>query len=71
MKGHHLMRKLIEYTLVSVDGVYTGAAVAAFAEYRDEAYLRDGLGQSLSIDSWQPPRGVAAGRRCLVGASTI
>ena len=47
-KGHHIMRKIIEYTLVSVDGVFAGAAIAGFAEYRDEAYMRDGLGQALA-----------------------
>ena len=51
MKGHYLMRNIIEYTLVSVDGVFAGAAIAAFAEYRDEAYLRDGLAQALSCDA--------------------
>ena len=51
MKGHHLMRKIIEYTLVSVDGVFTGAAISAFSEYRDDAYMRDGLGQALACDA--------------------
>jgi dihydrofolate reductase len=41
------MRNIIEYTLTSVDGVFAGAAIAGFAEYRDEAYMRDGLGQAL------------------------
>jgi len=45
------MRKMIEYTLVSVDGVYAGAAIAAFAEYRDDAYMWDGLGQALACDA--------------------
>jgi len=45
------MRKIIEYTIVSVDGVFAGAAIAGFAEYRDEAYMRDGLGQALSCDA--------------------
>jgi dihydrofolate reductase len=42
------MRNIIEYTLVSLDGVFAGAATAGFAEYRDEAYMRDGLGQALA-----------------------
>src|SRR6516164_4439308 len=50
MKGHQLMRKIIEYTLVSVDGVFAGADISGFFEYRDEAYLRDGLGQLLACD---------------------
>ena len=45
------MRKIIEYTLVSVDGVFTGAAISAFSEYRDDAYMRDGLGQVLACDA--------------------
>ena len=42
------MRKIIEYTLVSMDGVFAGPQVSAFMEYRDDAYLRDGLGQLLA-----------------------
>ena len=38
------MGKIIEYTLVSVDGVYTDPAGLGFMRFRDEAYLRDGLG---------------------------
>jgi dihydrofolate reductase len=45
------MRKIIEYTLVSVDGVFTGAAISGFSEYRDDAYMRDGLGQVLACDA--------------------
>ena len=45
------MRNILEYTLVSLDGVYAGAAVSGFAAYRDEAYLRDGLGQALTCDA--------------------
>lgn len=45
------MRKVIEYTLVSVDGVFSGAALQRFLEYRDDAYLRDGLGQLLACDA--------------------
>jgi dihydrofolate reductase len=37
------MGKIIEYTLVSVDGVQTDPAGLA-SRYRDDAYLRDGLG---------------------------
>jgi hypothetical protein len=39
------MRKIIEYTLVAADGVFTGPAIQQFLGYRDEAYFRDGLGQ--------------------------
>jgi dihydrofolate reductase len=45
------MRKIIEYTLVSVDGVFAGADTSGFFEYRDDAYLRDGLGQLLACDA--------------------
>ena len=45
------MRKIIEYTLVSVDGVFAEADISGFFEYRDEAYLRDGLGQLLACDA--------------------
>jgi hypothetical protein len=41
VKGHALMRKIIEYTLISVDGVFAGTDTSGFFEYRDEAYLRD------------------------------
>src|SRR5215472_5893294 len=50
MKGHQLMRKIIEYTLVSVDGVFAGADISGFFDYRDDAYMRDGLGQLLACD---------------------
>ena len=45
------MRNLIEYTLLSVDGVFAGTDTSGFFEYRDEAYLRDGLGQLLACDA--------------------
>ena len=45
------MRKIIEYTLVSVDGVFAEADISGFFEYRDDAYLRDGLGQLLACDA--------------------
>ena len=38
------MGKIIEYTLVSVDGVYTDPAGLGLMRFRDDAYLRDGLG---------------------------
>jgi dihydrofolate reductase len=45
------MRKIIEYTLVSLDGVFAGPAVQRFLGYRDDAYLRDGFGQLLACDA--------------------
>jgi dihydrofolate reductase len=38
------MSNVIEYTLVSADGVYTDPAGLGFMRFRDEAYMRDGLG---------------------------
>jgi dihydrofolate reductase len=46
------MRNIVEDTLVSLDGVYAGAAISRFAEYRrDEAYILDGLAQALACDA--------------------
>jgi dihydrofolate reductase len=45
------MRKLIEYTLVSIDGVYENPQKWGAMTYRDEAYLRDGLGLLLACDA--------------------
>jgi dihydrofolate reductase len=36
--------QIIEYTLVSADGVYSGDRFLDLMTYRDDAYLRDGLG---------------------------
>jgi len=33
------MRKLIEYTLVSIDGVFEGKYTSVFFDYRDDAYM--------------------------------
>jgi len=38
------MRKIIEYTLASIDGVFAGPETRRFYDYRDDAYYRDGLG---------------------------
>jgi dihydrofolate reductase len=45
------MRKIIEYTLVSIDGVFEGQHTSEFFGYRDDAYMRDGLGQLLACDA--------------------
>jgi dihydrofolate reductase len=45
------MRKVIEYTLVSIDGVFTGPQILGFMDYRDDAYMRDGLGQLMACDA--------------------
>lgn len=38
------MGKIIEYALVSVDGAHDDPAGLGFMRFRDDAYLRDGLG---------------------------
>jgi dihydrofolate reductase len=45
------MRKVIEYTLLSADGVFEDPARLGFMQYRDDAYLRDGLGLLLACDA--------------------
>jgi dihydrofolate reductase len=45
------MRTIIEYTIVSLDGVYAGD-VSRFSEYRDDVvYQQDGLDQALACDA--------------------
>jgi len=38
------VRKLVEYVLVSADGVFEGPPNWGALGFRDDAYLRDGLG---------------------------
>jgi dihydrofolate reductase len=45
------MRKLIEYTLVSADGVFENPQSWGAMSFRDDAYLRDGLGLLLACDA--------------------
>lgn len=45
------MRKIIEYTLVSVDGVVEDPQNWGLRNFQDDAYLRDGLGQLLACDA--------------------
>ena len=46
------MRKIIEYVLVSTDGVYEDpVGMMRVGEYQDEAYLRDGLGLLTASDA--------------------
>jgi hypothetical protein len=45
------MRKIIEYTLASIDGVFAGPETRRFFDYRDDAYYRDGLGLLVSCDA--------------------
>lgn len=51
------MRKLIEYTLISADGVFDDPEAWQGTSYRDEDYLRDGLGLLLSCDTLLMGRG--------------
>jgi hypothetical protein len=43
------MRKIIEYTLVSADGVFADPVGFGVGTYPDKAYLRDGLGLAAPI----------------------
>src|SRR4029453_387142 len=45
------MRKVIEYVLVSADGVFEDPVAMGVGEYQDEAYLRDGLGLLTASDA--------------------
>jgi dihydrofolate reductase len=45
------MAKLIEYTLISVDGVFDNPVGQGFMGYRDDAYIRDGLGLLSGCDA--------------------
>ena len=45
------MRKVIEYVLVSADGVFEDPVAMGVGAYQDEAYLRDGLGLLTSCDA--------------------
>jgi dihydrofolate reductase len=45
------MRKIIEYTLVSADGIIGDAQNWGIANFQDDAYRRDGLGQLLACDA--------------------
>jgi dihydrofolate reductase len=52
------MRKIIEYTLVSADGVTGDPQNWGLANFQDDAYLRDGLGQLLACDAMLMGRNV-------------
>lgn len=45
------MRKIIESTLISVDGVFAETDFSKFFAYHDQTYLGDGLGLLLSGDA--------------------
>lgn len=45
------MRKLIESSLVSVDGVFGDPQNWGLRDFQDDAYLQDGLGQLLACDA--------------------
>jgi dihydrofolate reductase len=51
------MRKIIEYTLVSADGVFENPQNWGLRDFQDDAYLRDGLGQLLACDAMLMGRG--------------
>jgi dihydrofolate reductase len=45
------MSKIIEYTLVTIDGVFEDPVNWGFMNFRDDAYLQDGLGLLLACDA--------------------
>jgi dihydrofolate reductase len=51
------MRRIIEYTLVSADGVFEDPQNWGLRNFQDDAYLRDGLGQLLACDAMLMGRG--------------
>lgn len=46
-----MSRRVIEYTLVSADGIFSGEGIFRFHQFRDDAYFRDGLGQLLACEA--------------------
>jgi dihydrofolate reductase len=52
------MGKIIEYTLISVDGAHNDPAGLGFMRFRDDAYLRDGLGVLSACEAMIMGRGV-------------
>jgi dihydrofolate reductase len=59
------MRKVIEYTLVSLDGTFEDPVSWGFMRYRDDAYMRDGFGLLLACD------GMLFGRRSYEASAQI
>jgi dihydrofolate reductase len=59
------VRKTIEYTLISIDGVVENPQLLGFMEYRDDAYMRDGLGLLMSCEA------MLMGRRTYQGFAKI
>jgi dihydrofolate reductase len=59
------MRKCIEYTLVSADGVFENLQSCVALSFRDEQYLRDGLGVLLACDA------MLTGRKMYEGSAKI
>lgn len=51
------MRRIIEYTLVSADGVIGDLQNWGISNFQDDAYLQDGLGQLLACDAMLMGRG--------------
>ncbi len=59
------MRKVIEYVLVSADGVFEDPVAMGVGEYQDDAYLRDGLGVLTACDA------ILFGRRTYEAFATL
>jgi dihydrofolate reductase len=45
------MKQVIEYTLLTADGVFESPMGWGYSDYRDDAYLRDGLGLLCACDA--------------------
>lgn len=61
------MRKVIEYVLVSADGVTEDPVGMGVGQYQDEAYLRDGLGLLEASDALLFGRHIYEGFAALYG----
>ena len=59
------MRKLVEYVLISADGVFENPQSWGALSFRDEAYLRDGLGLLEASDA------MLMGRRMYEGSVRV
>jgi dihydrofolate reductase len=46
-----VVRKLIQYCLVTLDGVFEDPVAWGYREYNEDAHFRDGLGQVLACDA--------------------
>ena len=50
-KAEAHLRKLIEHSLMTLDGVFEDPAVWGYRDYREDEWFRDGLGEVLACDA--------------------